>query len=468
MTLIKPINVKPEKLLLMCVLLLRLVNVKAQSLERSIDSLLNIQYKANGTGAVALVSREGKIIYNKAFGMANLELDVPMKKEMVFEIASMTKQFTAVAILMLMEEGKLKLNDDIKTYIDYTAKDKISIHNLLNQTSGLGDLQMMDYISFSCAKRGFKPEEYMDRFKMEPVLFKPGEKWEYNNPGYFLLGYIIEKVSGMKYEEFIQKRIFDPLQMTQSYCQVGNIRELIKNRAYGYDTDQNIYNAEFLYMFQAYSAGCILSTTEDLNKWNTALNNFKLLKKESTEKLYENYKLNNGESTNYGYGFLMNTINGSPTYEHGGGAPGFSSNGVYLPNEKVYVTVLSNCKGNDPEAASLYIAALAINKPLKRTQIEMSSGKMKEYTGNYFNAKDSLTFEVTFDNNKLYFQKKNNKRVPASRKYIILPNAPDQFFAVDKFYEYEFQRNKKSEITGLIFKTRRRMQIDKSIRINNK
>jgi CubicO group peptidase (beta-lactamase class C family) len=435
-----------------------------QSLEKSIDSLMLTQYKPDGTGAVALVSKKGEVIYKKAFGLANFELNVPMSTDMVFEIASMTKQFTATAILMLEEEGKLSVNDDITKYIDFPTRDKITIHMLLNHTAGLRDLQMMDYISFSCGKREFKPVEYIERFKQEPVLFKPGEKWDYNNPGYFLLGYIIEKVSGLKYETFIQQRIFDPLQMTQSYCQVGNIRELIKNRAYGYDVDQNIYNAEFLYMFQAYSAGCILSTVEDMNKWNAGLNAYKLLKKENTERLYTNYKLNNGENTNCGYGFFLNNINGSPSYEHGGGAPGFASNGIYLPKEDVYVVVLSNCKGNDPEKISLYIAGLAIDKPLKRTKAKMSEEKLKEYAGTFKYEKDSVLFDITFENSNLYYQKKNYRKMPVSKRYRILPYKPDNFFAVDKFYEFEFIRNEKSQITGIIVKTRRRMQIETGIK----
>jgi CubicO group peptidase (beta-lactamase class C family) len=436
----------------------------SQTLEKSIDSLMLTQYKPDGTGAVALVSKKGQVIYKKAYGIANFELGVPMKLDMVFEIASITKQFTAVAILMLEEEGKLSLSDDITKYIDWTTKDKITIHMLLNHTAGLRDLQMMDYISFSCGKREFHPLEYIERFKQESILFKPGEKWDYNNPGYFLLGYIIEKVSGLKYEEFIQKRIFDPLQMTQSYCQVGNIRELIKNRAYGYDTDQNIYNAEFLYMFQAYSAGCILSTVDDMNKWNTGLNTYKLLKKENTEKLYVNYKLSNGESTNYGYGFFLNNINESPSYEHGGGAPGFASNGIYLPNEDVYVIILSNCKGNDPEKLSLYVAGLVINKPLKRTEIKISAGKLKEFVGTFKSEVDSTLFDITLDNATLYYQRKNFKKMPISKKYRILPNGQDSFFAADKFYEFNFKRNKKSEIASIVVKTRRRMQVEKGIK----
>ena len=443
------------------ILMIQCIVLQAQPLDRSIDSLMLSQYKPGGTGAVVLVSKKGKILYKKAYGFANFELHAEMRPEMVFEIASITKQFTATAILMLEEEGKLSVTDDITKYIDFPSKNKITIHMLLNHTSGLNDLSMMDYISFACGRREFIPLQFMERFKQEAAIYKPGEKWAYNNAAYFILGYIIEKVSGLKYEDFIQNRIFDPLQMNNSYCQVGNMRKLIRNRAYGYDVDQTTYNAEFLYMFQAYSAGCILSTVEDMNKWNTGLNTYKLLKKENTEKLYVNYKLDNGENTNYGYGFLLNNINGSISYEHGGGAPGFSSNGIYLPKEEIYVIVLSNCKGNDPEKISIYIAGLAINRPLKRTEIKIDDEKLKEYTGIFKSETDNVFFEITFENSNLFFQKKDAQQLPLSKKYRISPGATDIFFAVDKFYDFTFTRNENLQVTGITIKTRRRMQIEK-------
>lgn len=180
----------------------------SQNLESKINDILNNEYSNGSTGCVALVSKGGNIIYHNALGLADLELNTPMTKDMVFEIGSLTKQFTAVAILMLNEQGKLNLNDDIKKYIpDYpTQENIITIHHLLNHTSGIKNyVTLKDW--FPQIRKDFTPEAFIELFKNEPLNFSPGEKWEYNNSGYYLLGYIIEKVSKQYYKDFIESEI---------------------------------------------------------------------------------------------------------------------------------------------------------------------------------------------------------------------------------------------------------------------
>jgi len=424
----------------------------AQSLEKSIDSLMGLYFKPNGAGAVVLVAKDGQIIYNKAFGMANLELDVPMKKEMVFEIGSMTKQFTAVSILMLLEQGKLSLDDDIKKYVENYPTDsgKVTIHNLLNHTSGIKDLPFMDWVSFSATKKEYVALDFINYAKKEPLSFKPNEKWDYSNMGYIILGYIIEKTSGMKYQDFLQKNIFDVLHMKYSYCRVGLPNVLIKNRAYGYDKNEVYYNADFLEMSQGFSAGCILSTTEDLYKWNNGLQNNTLLKKETLQKAFTNYTLNNGDKTSYGYGFLIKDINGSESFEHGGGIPGFASHGIYLANEKVYVVALSNCRYNNPAYEATNIAALVINKPFKpKKELHLDKKQASEYLGDYKHA-DGTVLVVSLDTLKLYVQRKDRKYIRSQ----LIPFEKDKFYVENEFTIYEFKRNEKKEIIELIHRTR--------------
>jgi CubicO group peptidase (beta-lactamase class C family) len=186
---------------LVCILFaFSFTTIKAQSLESKIDAILSNQFKSNETGVSALVAKDGKVLYRKAFGKANLELDVHMTSENVFEVGSITKQFTSVAILMLLEEGKLSLEDDITKFIpEYPTKGKkITVHHLLTHTSGIksytsmqsfGEVMMIDE----------SPLKFIDFFKNEPMDFNPGEKYTYNNSGYFILGYIIEKASGITY-----------------------------------------------------------------------------------------------------------------------------------------------------------------------------------------------------------------------------------------------------------------------------
>ena len=340
-------------------------NAVAQSkddkqLTAAIDKLLSEQFKTNETGAAALVARNGQIIYKKAFGMANLELNIPMQADNVFRIGSITKQFTAVAILQLMEQGKLSLQDDITKFIpDYpTHGHKITIEHLLTHTSGIKSYTGMKDFG-DIMRKDMKPEELINHFKNQPMDFAPGTKWMYNNSGYFLLGYIIEKVSGKTYPQYLEEVIFKPLGMTNSYY--GSDSKIIKNRASAYGkNDKGFENAEPLSMTLPYSAGSIQSTVEDLFKWHQAVHAYKLVKKESLDKAFIPYKLSDGKATTYGYGWSLGNVQESPSIEHGGGINGFLTMGIYLPKEDVFVAVFSNCGCNSPDEVSSKIAALTI------------------------------------------------------------------------------------------------------------
>jgi len=416
-------------------------NVKALSAE--FDKLLSAQYKPGETGCAAIVAIKGQVVYKKAFGMANLELNVPMQPDMVFRIGSITKQFTAVAILQLMEQGKLSLQDDITKYIpDYpTQAYKITIENLLTHTSGIKSYtnvpEFMKYV-----KEDLKPAELIDKFKNQPMEFAPGTKWNYNNSGFFLLGYIIEKVSGMTYQDYIEENLFKPAGMTNSLY--GSDRKIVKNRAYPYQPDgENTVNADYMSMLLPYAAGSIMSTVEDLYKWNRALLSYKLIKKESLDKAWTEFKLNDGKGTHYGYGWFMNEIQGSPVIEHGGGIFGYLTNGIYLPKEDVFVAVFSNSTGKDPGAVSTKMAALAIGKPYGHTEIAVPAGTADQYTGVYEN-EDGGKWIILKEADQLYSQS------GGGRKNKIKMFAPDQFFFDDSFTILTFKRDGSGKITEMV------------------
>ena len=314
----------------------------SQTKEAKIDQLLNEKFKSNTTGAVILISKKGKPTYRKAFGLSNLELNVKMKPENIFEIGSMTKQFTAVSILMLVEQGQISLQDEITKFIpDYpTHGQKITIHHLLNHTSGIKSYTRMKKL-FSVARRDMKPQELINFFKDEPIDFKPGEKYKYNNSAYIILGYIIEQTSGISYADYIQKNIFDKLNMSNSMY--ASHSKIIKKRASGYHNRGGYQNAMYISHTLPYAGGSLMSTIDDLNKWQQALTQNKLLKKETLQKAHTNYTLNNGEKINYGYGWNIKTINNEVSYEHGGSIFGYKSMGVYIPNKDIYVVILTNC-----------------------------------------------------------------------------------------------------------------------------
>ncbi len=328
----------------------------AQNLTK-IDSLLQEKYPDNAPGATFLISKNGNVIYKKAFGLANLELNVPMITDNVIKIGSMTKQFTAISILMLSEQGKLNLEDEITKFIpDYpTNGNKITVHHLLTHTSGIKDYTRVKGLN-AIAQKDLTPLELIDFSKNEPIDFVPGQKYKYNNSGYVILGYIIEKVTGQSYASFIQEQIFNKLEMTDS--QYASQRAVIKNRASGYQKKDSYINRMDFSLTLAYSGGGLMSTVGDMFKWQEAIKNNLLISKETTEKVFTNYTLNNGEHINYGYGWHIKTINNNRTFEHGGSVWGFKSMGVYYPDLDIYVIGLTNCLCNAPTKVTREIAEL--------------------------------------------------------------------------------------------------------------
>jgi CubicO group peptidase (beta-lactamase class C family) len=262
-----------------------------------------------------------------------------MTPENVFQIGSMTKQFTSVAILMLEQQGKLNVSDPVSKYIkDYPSGDKITIHHLLTHTSGIKDFTKMKALS-TIAQKEMKPE---------------------------MMVYIIELVSGQTYEDFIKKNIFEKAGMTHSYYATD--RQLIPKRAYGYHKKEHGFVNKTTISFSVpFSSGSLMSTVDDMLKWQQALNKNILLNPTETKKAFQKYTLNNGEEFTYGYGWHLKEINGTPDREHGGSIFGFKSMGVYIPSEDIYVIGFSNCDCHSPTEITRNIAktvfkAVKINK----------------------------------------------------------------------------------------------------------
>lgn len=336
--------------------------VQSKGYEKKIDSIIQTEFgNKNEPGGVFLITQNGKNLYRKAFGKANLELNVNMTPDNVFQIGSMTKQFTAIAILMLKQEGKLNVNDPVSQYIkDYPNGDKITIHHLLTHTSGIKDFTKIKSLS-SIAQKDMKPEEMVNFFKNEPVDFAPGEKFDYNNSGYVVLGYIIELVSGTSYEDFIKKNIFDKIGMSHSYY--ASDRKVIPQRAYGYHKkEQGFVNKTVISFSIPFSSGSLMSTADDMLKWQQALNQNLLLNLKETQKAFQKYKLNNGEEFTYGYGWHLKEINGIPDREHGGSIFGFKSMGIYIPSEDIYMIGFSNCDCHSPTEVTRNIAKATLNE----------------------------------------------------------------------------------------------------------
>ena len=335
-----------------------------ENLALQIDALMQEVYKDNEPGAAIIVTKDGKTVFRKGYGMANFEHNITIEPQMVFRLGSISKQFTAVCILMLYEQGKLDLQDDITKYIpDYpTQAYKITIEHLLTHTSGIKSYTgMPEWLKMM--RDDLTVEEMINLFKNQPMEFAPGTKWNYNNSGYFLLGAVIEKVSGMTYEEFLQKFIFEPLGMKDTYY--DNPSRIIPGRVSGYKSaGEGFENSDFISLTQPYAAGSLASSVDDMAKWDAALYTEKLVKQETLQKAWKSYQLSSGKLTGYGYGWAVMEFNGIKLISHGGGIPGFITEGLRLPEEKIYVSILTNLGDKlVPELLAFKIASLVAGKP---------------------------------------------------------------------------------------------------------
>ena len=415
----------------------------SENLIAAFDQLLINEFKPDEPGAVVLVSKKGQIVYKKAFGIANLEFNIPMQVDNVFWIASIGKQFTAIAILQLMEQGKLSLQDEITKFLpDYpTQGAKITIEHLLTHTSGIHNFSGMrdpeKKLALDCT-----PQEVIDFFKNLPMQFSPGTKWEYNNSGYFLLGYIIEKITGIPYPKYIEEKIFKPLGMASTLY--ASDKKIIKNRVGAYTlTNNGFLNTTSRNITNVYSAGAIQSTVDDFFKWQQAILSFQLVKKETLDKAFSRYTLKDGTKVDYGYGWRLGYVYENPSIWHGGLISGFGTMELYLPDQDVFVAVFSNCDCYYPKDIALKLAALAMGKPTEYKELIVDPSKLKGYIGLYENQKGQRRI-ITLSENQLYSQ---IGRGPKSK--IKSYKADHFFFPSDSYTTITFSRNSNRIITSL-------------------
>jgi len=358
---------------------------KDKEIAQKIESYLSGQFRSDRPGCAILVSKKGRVFYKKGFGLANMEWNIPIGTNTVFQIGSVTKLFTAVAILQLVEKEKLSLKDSIQKYIPTfpTTGQTITIEHLLTHTSGIKDYVTMNHPDPNVMRRDFKTLEIIDFFKNEPLEFVPGTKSSYSSSGTFLLGYIIEVVSGISYAEYIETNIFKPAGMMNSFY--GDNSRVIQNRAASYALEEGIYrNGDYRSMTVPYAAGALLSTVEDLFKWQQALYSNKILRKDLLTKSATAYELKNGTKGDFGYGWFVNyvEVKGSPTLAHSGGISGFNSLIMYLPNEDVLVVVLSNFEDAKVQEITTNVATLTIGKELAN-EILVDNTVLNTYKGKY-------------------------------------------------------------------------------------
>jgi D-alanyl-D-alanine carboxypeptidase len=326
-----------------------------------VDKYLKAQMQQHRIPGLALkVIRDGKVAKTAAYGRANLELDVPTRPETVFEIGSVTKQFTAAGILLLAQEGKLSVDDKISRHFKDMppAWDDVTIRHLLTHTSGIKSYTGLDGFQLW---RHLTQAQFIKAIGAQPMESQPGDAWKYCNTGYNLLGYIIENVSGMNYWDFMGRRIFGPLEMHSTTNRLPSL--VIPDRASGYEQTNHVWINRDSDLTEVFAAGAIASTVGDLAKWNAALDGERLLSAASKAQMWTPTKLNDGKATKYGFGWNVDTLEGHINIGHGGSTSGFSASIQRFPDDNLAVIILSNTDEQIATTLAKKIASFYFRKP---------------------------------------------------------------------------------------------------------
>ncbi len=431
-----------RKLLCLLFLLGGLQYAHAQDTASKLDTLLstyNNLYKFNGT---ALVSQHGKILLNKGYGFRNIADGSRNDTGTIFQLGSITKQFTAAIVLKLEEEKKLSLQDKVsKFFPDFPKGDSITVEHLLTHTSGIfnytNDRTFMDNEVSKPASR----EKIMSLFKDKPLDFSPGTKWNYSNSGYCLLGYIIEVAAHKPYYQVAREYIFQPLQMNHTGFDFKRLTNKDKSTGYFFINEDSSKVAPGVDSSVSFAAGAMYSTTGDLYKWHQALQQYKIISKADWERAYTPQK------NNYGYGWNIDSIAGKRKVGHGGGIHGFITTIVRIPEDDVCITLLDNASDNTIGKISESILAILYDKPYtlpkKRIAIKVADTTLQQYIGQY-DMKPGFKIVVALKDGVLTGQPTGQN--PAT----LFAEKEDFFFLNIADVQLRFTRDGKNEVTGLI------------------
>ena len=338
-----------------------------EEISGKVDAYVAAEMRAEKIPGLALaIVRDGKTIKSLGYGLANLELDVAVKPETIFQTGSVGKQFTATAVMMLVEDGKLRLDDPIGKYLSGAPATwkNITVRNLLTHTSGIHDYETESLkkkgAAFINLRNDYTEEELFKKFSGLPLDFPPGSKWNYSNSGYVILGILIHKVTGQFYGDVLQERIFRPLGM--SYTRIISEADVIRNRAAGYRlVNGEIKNQEWVSpTLNTTADGALYTNIVDMARWDAALYTEKLLKKGSLDQMWTAVCLNDGKTADYGFGWDVTSANGHRLIEHGGAWQGFTTQISRYVDDKFTVIVLTNLDSehSQPDKVAHNVAAI--------------------------------------------------------------------------------------------------------------
>lgn len=433
----------------------------AQDRVAIIDSVVNNLFKSERFNGNILVAEKGNVLYNKSFGIANESTKELLNESSIFELASVSKQFTAMAIVILKEKGKLSYEDKISTFLPQLSNYKnVTIKHLLNHTGGLPDY--MDLMDSLFDKRKIATnKDIVDLFsKHNPkILFEPNTKWEYSNTGYAFLASIIEKVSGLSYGDYLQKAIFKPLEMNNTFVYTRRFApKKISNYAFGYIYSDSLKKyilpdeleetKMVIWLDGIVGDGTVNSTVNDLLKWDRALYTEKLVSSESKKEIFSAVELNNKSKRDYGFGWALSD---DETYgkivNHSGGWPGYKTFiERHIDNDKTII-VLQNHESVSTTKLFAYLRSIIYNKPLpvkkERTEIKLTNEQLQKFVG-VFEIQESMEVTVSLKSNQLFVQLTGQNAFP------VFAESELSFFLKVVDAQVEFQLNDKQEVTSLV------------------
>jgi len=410
-------------------------------LTAKVNEYMDAAVRVDGFSGSIMIAKDGTPLISKGYGMANIELNVPNGPETVYRLGSITKQFTGLSIAILQERGKLSVDDPICKYFENCpeAWQPIRISHLLAHNSGIPS-----YTAFpDFTKTTILPtttSEMLAKLTDKPLDFSPGEKFAYNNSGYYLLGMIVEKVSGKTYEQFLQENIFTPLGMKNTGYDVS--ARIIPHRAAGYRRQGGkVLNALYMDMTVPFAAGALYSTTGDLLIWNQSFYTEKLASKKTLDAIFDT----GGEESAYRYGWNVSKRGGRLAISHGGGIYGFSTQLARYPDAKVTVVVLSNFEGAPSGRVAGALSAIYFGEnyeiPQEKTAIEVDAKVLEQYPGKY-QIGEQIIVTVTFEDGKLLAQ------VAGQPKITLLPETEEKFFSKDVNLTITFIKDEGGNVTG--------------------
>jgi CubicO group peptidase (beta-lactamase class C family) len=454
-----------------------------------VDALFKTWDRKDSPGCALAVIRDGEIIYKKGYGMANLEHDIPITPSSVFYIGSTSKQFVAMCIAILAHEGKLSLDDDIRTYIpempDYGTP--ITIRNLIHHTSGVRDY--LELIGIIAGLGEGKMDEMIGIYHQEDALelvtrqkelnFEPGEKFLYSNSCYLLLAEIVKRASGKTLREFAHENIFEPLGMTHSHFH-DDYAEPIKNRAAGYYPAEKDKFRLFLSTFDCVGSGGLFTSVEDLYLWDQNFTHYKVGGKEVVDMLHTKGKLNNGEELDYAFALTIGEYKGLKTVRHGGALGGYRADLLRFPEQQFSVICLSNLSSFDPsgmcnKVADIYLGdIMKVEGPDEKqkqaaaggesiegekfSDIKTESERLEDFAGDFYSEELDVTFTLAVKQGKLLFVHKNAPKRP------LRALEPDKFSGGG--FEIRFQRDENQKVASFTLNTGRvkNLRFDKNYR----